>query len=76
MKTIEQNELTIEDLDNLASGKYNGILIPESDYGLAEIDYEDGKFKVSEIPMYGGEPSLQFLDSNTQLTLSYVQNIT
>ena len=56
MKVIGQFELSVTDLlpDTFPN---DGILIPESDYGLAEIYInEDLKYKIYEIPMYGGEP--------------------
>ena len=51
------------------------IFIPESDYGLAEIHKRDGKFYVYLIPMYGGEPDLDFVDSNSTLATLYVKGI-
>ena len=55
MKTIKQFDLTVEDLA-LETFPNDGILIPESDYGLAEIYLDaDGGYSVGEVPMYGGE---------------------
>lgn len=60
MKEIKQFELTEEDLrkDNFPIG---GILIPESDYGLAEIYTHRDGYEVGEIPMYGGEPRFEII---------------
>jgi len=75
-KTIKQFELTISDLEELSSGKLSEINIPESDYGLADIYYEKGKFQCYEIPMYGGEPSLALVESNAQIVLTTIQSWT
>jgi hypothetical protein len=72
--TIKQFELTHQDLEKLV-GTNDMISIPESDYGLADVYHTNGKFEVYGIPMYGGEPQLEFVDSNAQLTLSYIQKI-
>ena len=55
MKEIKQFDLTVKDLekDNMLE---HGILIPESDYGLAEIYLTPLGYEIFEIPMYGGEP--------------------
>ena len=56
MKEIKQFDLKVQDLlpENFPD---NGILIPESDYGLAEIYMTvGGGYELYEIPMYGGEP--------------------
>ena len=56
MKTILQFDLSVNDLlpENFPE---DGIDIPESDYGLAEIFMDnDGNYEIYEIPMYGGEP--------------------
>lgn len=64
MKQIKQFDLTVEDL-NPKTFPDGGILIPESDYGLAEIALNgDGKgYIVGEIPMYGGEPSYYVIET-------------
>jgi len=70
MITIKQKDLTIKDFDKLENNSEIGIFVPESDYGLAEIYLSNGKFKLYEIPMYGGEPQLAMTDSNAQLIIS------
>jgi len=75
-KVIPQFDLSISDLEDLSSGKFSEINIPESDYGLADIYYINGKYEVYEIPMYGGEPSLALVDSNAQIVLKIIQSWT
>ena len=59
-KSFLLHEITAEDLQCLINGDANMVYIPESDYGLAEIYYDNEKqeFELFEIPMYGGEPKL------------------
>ena len=56
MREIGQYELTVEHLDKDKFPK-DGILVPESDYGLAEIYLHKDGYEVGEIPTYGGEVS-------------------
>jgi len=70
MIIIKQKDLTIKDFDKLDNNSDTGILIPESDYGLAEIYLRNGKFELYEIPMYGGEPQLAMIDSNAQIIIA------
>ena len=44
---------------NLKEGE--SYIVPESDYGRAEIWFKDNKYYLFEIPMYGGEP--KFVES-------------
>lgn len=73
---IKQFDLTLKDLELLSSGNISEINIPESDYGLADIYYKNGKFQCYEIPMYGGEPSLSLVESNAQIVLNTIQSWT
>jgi len=64
MLEIDQFELTVEDLNKTTFPK-EGIFIPESDYGLAEIYLTGGEYEVCEIPMYGGKPQCKIISGRT-----------
>jgi len=51
----KQQELDVKALNNLKNGEH--YVVPESDYGRAEIWLINNAFFVFEIPMYGGEPN-------------------
>ena len=68
MKVLEIRKPSEKDLDLLDNETM--IFVPESDYGLAEIRKKDGKFELYSIPMYGGEPQLEMVDSNASIILN------
>jgi len=70
---IKQQNLRLKHLEQIRETK-EMIFIPESDYGLAEIYFRDGKYELFSIPMYGGEPQLEMVDSNAQIILDTVTN--
>jgi len=47
-------EKTLEEIRKLKSGER--YIVPEADYGKAEIWRINGRFILFEIPMFGGEP--------------------
>ena len=51
---MTQKELDIKALHDLKNGEC--YVIPESDYGKAEIWLINNAFFIFEIPMFGGEP--------------------
>lgn len=65
-KVIKQFELTEEDL-NPETFPDEGIFIPESDYGIAEIYLHVDGYEVGEIPMYGGEPLFYIIKTATEV---------
>jgi len=65
MIEIDQWDVTVQDIENLKTSD-EGILMPESDYGLGEIYYINGFFELYEIPMYGGEPGLALKSDDAQ----------
>jgi len=70
---IKDNDLTINDIENICNTD-DIIFMPESDYGLGEIHFENGKYNLYSIPMYGGKPTLELIESNAQLVLSALES--
>jgi len=70
---IKDNDLTVQDIEKLY-GTNDAIFMPESDYGLGEICFRDGKYELYSIPMYGGEPQLEIVDSNAFIILNNLSN--
>lgn len=51
---MEQNEI-LEEIKKLKDGEV--FIVPEGDYGKAEIWLKNETYFLFEIPMYGGNPS-------------------
>jgi len=66
---IKDINLTTKDIEKIYNSK-DTILITESDYGLGEIRFENGKYSLYSIPIYGGKPQLECVDSNANVILS------
>jgi len=71
---IKYTDLTIKNIEKIYNSK-DIIFIPESDYGLGEIHFENGKYNLYSIPMYGGELQLECKDSNAQVILSALDSL-